>query len=193
MLESCVGTTPVTTWPRLSHEPRGLSCDHDEGVEATWDAIAALTKSSSSFLTLSQHLKMQLQIFSLLDPEVGVRVPEVPAPVRDGRRVASTAWGRRASPPGMMEVGGSLVNFESILTAFTPSRRFPDAASAQPRVRRLQGASRRPPRKRLEDGRHFVAPRQVDRPSRGFPITRHFFLVVFLRRLDLERGVTRMA
>ena len=37
------------------HEPRRLSCDHDEGVEATWDAIAALTKSSSSFLTLSQR------------------------------------------------------------------------------------------------------------------------------------------
>ena len=92
----------------------------------------------------------------------------------------------------MMEVGGFVVDFEAILTAFTPSRRFPDAALAQARVRRLQGASRRPSRKRLEDGRHFVAPRQVDGPSRGFPIAGHFFLVVLLRRLDLERRVTRM-
>ena len=45
----------VAKLPRLPHETRRLSCDHDEGVEATRDAIAAILKSSSSFLTLSQH------------------------------------------------------------------------------------------------------------------------------------------
>ena len=45
----------VTKLPRLPHEMRRLSDGHVDDVEATWDAIAALTKSSSSFLTLSQR------------------------------------------------------------------------------------------------------------------------------------------
>ena len=54
------GTDTVAKLPRLPHETRRLSDGHVDGVEATWDAIAALTKSSSSFLTLSQHRPVEL-------------------------------------------------------------------------------------------------------------------------------------
>ena len=40
---------------RRETETRRVSRDHVDGVEATRDAIAATTSSSSSFLTLSQH------------------------------------------------------------------------------------------------------------------------------------------
>ena len=49
------GNDTVAQLPWLPHETRRLSWDHDEGVEATRDAIAALTKSSSSFPTPSQR------------------------------------------------------------------------------------------------------------------------------------------
>ena len=46
----------VAKLPPYIHETRGLSCGRVDDVEATWDAIAAILKSSSSFLTLSQRL-----------------------------------------------------------------------------------------------------------------------------------------
>ena len=60
-----LGTAParndsVAKPPRLPHEARRLSDGHVDDVEATWDAIAALTKSSSSFLTLSQCRPVEL-------------------------------------------------------------------------------------------------------------------------------------
>jgi hypothetical protein len=49
--QPCVADA-VAKLPRLPHEARRLSPDHDDGTEATWfaiDAIAATTSSSSSF------------------------------------------------------------------------------------------------------------------------------------------------
>ena len=57
------GNDTVAKPPWLPHETRGLSDGHVDGVEATWDAIAAILKSSSSFLTLSQRLQLaQLRV-----------------------------------------------------------------------------------------------------------------------------------
>ena len=38
------GTDAVATWPPYIHETRGLSCDHEDAIDATWhrdDAVDA--------------------------------------------------------------------------------------------------------------------------------------------------------
>ena len=52
------GNDTVAKLPRLPHETRRLSCDHEDDVEAVQhraDAIDATTSRSSSFLTLNQY------------------------------------------------------------------------------------------------------------------------------------------
>ena len=49
--QPCVADA-VAKLPRLPHEARRLSPDHDDGIEATWDAVDtvdATTSRSSSF------------------------------------------------------------------------------------------------------------------------------------------------
>ena len=89
------------------------SCDRDDGVAATrshQDAIAASTKSSSSFLTLSQHLALASSLIHIprrvvINPQhghdavrravgaadVGVRRPDVVDGEADAARVLRDA------------------------------------------------------------------------------------------------------
>ena len=55
--QPCVADA-VAESPLLPHEPRRLPPDHDDGIEATWDAVDAVdatTSSSKSFFASRVH------------------------------------------------------------------------------------------------------------------------------------------
>ena len=45
--QPCVADA-VAKLPRLPHEVRRLPPDHDDGIEATWDAVDAVDETTSS-------------------------------------------------------------------------------------------------------------------------------------------------